>query len=108
MTKSENDGRQGHTPGPWLSEKNRTSGEYAIWTRQPHIGTLAMVLTEDVNGEFPAEANAHLIAAAPELLDALQFYMAICGNTGAMVDREGAQEAWKMAVAAIAKVVCAA
>lgn len=48
-------------------------------------------------------ANARLIAAAPELLQALRHYVTIFGNTAAVVDRQSAQEAYALARAAIAK-----
>jgi hypothetical protein len=61
------------TSGPWLYEVERDlSGDVAIWTRQPHTGTLAMVFAEGDNGDYPAKANARLIAAAPALYEALE------------------------------------
>ena len=58
------------TPGPWLVQDER-DGDWAVWTRQPHTGTLAVVRGEDINGAYPAAANATLIAAAPILYKAL-------------------------------------
>lgn len=62
------------TPGPWLTQDER-DGMYAVWTRQPHIGTLALCQYEDINGEFPAKDNAALIVAMrnalPDLLDTI-------------------------------------
>lgn len=60
-----------HTPGPWLVE-NEGDGTWTVWTRQPHIGSLAHVQDEDINGLFPAEANARLMAAAPDMLSVLK------------------------------------
>lgn len=59
-----------HTPGPWLTQKE-PDGEWSVWTRQPHTGTLATIHPEDMNGKYPAEANAILMACAPALLNAL-------------------------------------
>lgn len=59
-----------YTPGPWLVQAER-DGTFTVWTRQPYTGSLATVIDEDINGPYPAKANARLIAAAPELLDAL-------------------------------------
>ena len=65
-----------HTPGPWLTDRgNAHTGQIAtihhclnndwveIWTDK---------WAETGLGEGEQEANARLIAAAPELLDALQ------------------------------------
>jgi hypothetical protein len=41
------------TPGPWLTQDER-DGNWAVWTRQPHTGTLALAFDE-------------LIALAPDL-----------------------------------------
>lgn len=50
-----------HTPGPWAAQKGRTT-----W----HVGTESRGVASIYNyGE--EEANARLIAAAPELLSAL-------------------------------------
>jgi len=56
----------GHTPEPWTAELVDVDGYYKKWRVSPHIA--------DVFYETPAgEANAKLIAAAPELLAALKF-----------------------------------
>jgi len=61
-----------HTPGPWLA-KRADGGGYFEW----HVGrdgencSIAEDITDPVTRD-PSEANAHLIAAAPDLLDALK------------------------------------
>jgi hypothetical protein len=57
------------TPGPWLFQKDHNTGGQVVWTRQPHTGELAHVLTDDINGKWPVVANARLIASAPDLLE---------------------------------------
>lgn len=62
--------KQGFTPGPWAVEIGHEDcpfinigGRYAI----------AKVYRETIlNGPLPAAANANLIAAAPDLLEALE------------------------------------
>ena len=63
-----------HTPGPWRYEGAE------VWATAPirfnlTIAGTPMIATlckhEDAEGGFPVEANARLIAAAPELLEAL-------------------------------------
>jgi hypothetical protein len=66
---------QGHTPGPWF-----VGDDYCVSTREGYA--IARVTTMDdfpaidedqvKQGEAVALANARLIAAAPDLLEALQ------------------------------------
>ena len=88
-----------HTPGPWyaLRGQRNISIRYKTGDR-----LLPMVNVASVRGQFPtdcpygsSEANARLIAAAPELLEALQFVMAAFG--------EQLSTAFEQAEAAIAK-----
>lgn len=68
-----------HTPGPWVARRalKPVDGEYdfAISARNGGAPVLAEAFgrAADTNGtNLPAEANARLIAAAPELLTALK------------------------------------
>jgi hypothetical protein len=58
-----------HTPGPWFAVVTDTTcgGEPAIWEIADRNGG---VVAEDISYN---PANAHLIAAAPEMLDALEW-----------------------------------
>ncbi|MCY5139181.1 hypothetical protein OV141_16020 [Salmonella enterica subsp. enterica serovar 1,4,[5],12:i:-] len=54
------------TPGPW-------SGKDVRICRQDRAGLqLGFIMTHDENRVAECEANAHLIAAAPDFLEALQ------------------------------------
>ncbi len=55
-----------HTPGPWIVDSG------AVYTT--HSIPIAKMDREQGNGTLPVERdnNAHLIAAAPEMLDALK------------------------------------
>ena len=90
-----------HTPGPWLTDRNNVhTGQIAtvyhcigndwieIWTDK---------WLETGLGEGEQEANARLIAAAPDLLAALQ---SVLSNS---LDSQGLADAHKQARAAIAK-----
>lgn len=63
-----------HTPGPWKVENHTEhTGPYAsqrleIWSNNRHIGQV----NEHVDDLSIDEANAALIAAAPEMLAALE------------------------------------
>jgi hypothetical protein len=80
-----------HTPGPWYADKKGL-----IWRRPPsdlyqNGGRLAgdmPIATAFVgwSGEglegYPVNANARLIASAPELLDALKRFVSACRCNG--------------------------
>jgi len=67
-----------HTPGPWQvcpEEKEYRNASLLIWGPQgPGYGTVA----EATKYQYEAEANAKLIAAAPELLEAAQKVLDEC------------------------------
>ena len=59
-----------HTPGPWHTTKPIESNGY-VWV-DPSDGCCGDVATAWPTHQGSAEANANLIAAAPELLEALE------------------------------------
>lgn len=63
-----------HTPGPWTQGKQGKNKElvYIGGAKEPAVGTGMHCTWIDCN----TEANARLIAAAPDLLNALQLYIA--------------------------------
>lgn len=74
-----------HTPGPWAFSQNAQYGDTRFYVAQadgapytPHYSDVATLIAETVNDERKSiqEANARLIAAAPELLEALTECMA--------------------------------
>lgn len=83
-----------HTPGPWTVE-DRTE-RLAIF---PTVGDaeIASITWEDDEDEDVALADAHLIAAAPDLLEALKAFVA------APLDGAERADAFYAARAAIAK-----
>ncbi len=90
-----------HTPGPWLQ-----SSTMLVCNEEARIiaNCTPMVDVPELSIPFDqVDANARLIAAAPDLLAALAFYVAICGNTAHSITREGAQEACDRATDAIKK-----
>jgi hypothetical protein len=74
-----------HTPGPWTIKRDETADERGMWIIEyrdlvseekygfkPWMSTIA-----EVGGPYDKEeANAHLIAAAPEMLKELKFISA--------------------------------
>lgn len=97
-----------HTPGPWRvsgSQMRQLSGPPDLLIEhgddQDFSPLIAQIHSD--GGRLPAEANARLIAAAPEILTALE---KVCDaleiSTGPKHERERAvQEAWEGGVAAL-------
>lgn len=63
-----------HTPGPWETEENSYGNEidvYPVKDGPPPIGRWAEICTvKDYENDEEMRANARLIAAAPDLLEA--------------------------------------
>lgn len=57
-----------HTPGPWRVEGYGGGSQYDVTSGSEYIGKVAHRL----GGDTEAEANARLIALAPELLEQLK------------------------------------
>ena len=72
----------GHTPGPWEWLEDKFNGGYSGLVA-PRTGEEVLFPNHRNEGDdgdawfedFPNEANAHLIAAAPQLLEALETAM---------------------------------
>jgi hypothetical protein len=98
-----------HTPGPWRESDARPDGiesanrgEFAgeIWG--PDIkGRSEPIAMTYYCSETESEANARLIASAPELLVALKDLMFAEGGEAGQTAEQ--REAWEQALAAIAK-----
>lgn len=65
-----------HTPGPWTFRRAR-SGEHRWWIEGPGGDEKPWYIAETAGRGQENEANARLIAAAPELLAALQDFIAM-------------------------------
>jgi hypothetical protein len=86
-----------HTPGPWEIKKMNRDMKVNY---QPVYVLMGSDRCLCVSTTPEGDADAKLIAAAPDLLEALDFLLAVV--TGANGDKQGAK---KMAVTAIAKAV---
>lgn len=94
-----------HTPAPWRATK-REVPEGLNWAsripfaiERPAGG--AVLPVADVCDQPEAEANARLIAAAPELLDALRACAAVCA--GETMHKQGLIDTLQLAQKAITK-----
>ena len=95
-----------HTPGPWTAtwtHGSRCAIHCGAWMSQ---GTVAVVLAAGNDGDFSretAEATARLIAAAPDLLDALESLITLAKVANVGGTSMYASPAVVKAIAAIAK-----
>ncbi|MED5545748.1 MAG: hypothetical protein VYD90_10905 [Pseudomonadota bacterium] len=57
-----------HTPGPWYVE----DGEKGVWVNSDALASKGIAVVVNYCGDEARRANAQLLAAAPELLEALE------------------------------------
>jgi len=81
-----------HTPGPWSTDGDHIFGPVYL---------LADIVSADTIEE--AEANARLIAAAPDLLAALEHCCAVMADCVMFPERDDENRAYSQARAAISK-----
>ena len=88
-----------HTPGPWVASCN----EFGEWWVSASL-VIAGVVSNDGYTQSPnIEADAHLIAAAPELLEALEDLLGLSYIADHAMDYEELEAARSAASDAIAK-----
>jgi hypothetical protein len=74
-----------HTPGPWHADGLEIWATKAVRFNLTTVGTpmiAAVCAHADMEGGSPANANARLIAAAPDLLESLQEIVAAADGAG--------------------------
>jgi hypothetical protein len=87
-----------HTPGPWVNKGGNSKGQRCISHENQNdvvfiAGVEIPIHDSDNLTKEQAEANAHLIAAAPELLEAAQALGSMPnGYCFCSKDRDGAKE----------------
>ena len=86
-----------HTPGPWSVVANGGHSYTIRGSRNEAICDTSIWLHSDPHSE--SRANAHLIAAAPDLLEALEDLLTICDGDPDEPDEIG----WARAAIAKAK-----
>ena len=86
-----------HTRGPWKSVRT-TGGELLIKSKGRRVVADVRPFTTSED-----EANARLLAAAPEMLEALTACMFALGRAGANVQGGPGRPEWERARAAIKK-----
>lgn len=97
MTSSED-----HTPGPWHTSSTHSGAAYDIGAANG--ANIALVSGPKENGADEFKANARLIAAAPELLAALDNFchQVWAGDYHVNRNREGIRAAYDRAASAVA------
>lgn len=71
-----------HTPGPWKIGTPGPNGCYTIGTEKGGLMTAIIAHSiREPKEEQEAKANARLVAAAPDMLEALELYLKSEGNT---------------------------
>ena len=61
-----------HTRGPWSAPLSDGHTTGIVWAQEPDGGPVANVCRTIANPDVAQTANAHLIAAAPDMLAALK------------------------------------
>ena len=65
-----------HLPGPWFVSRDERPGmewnNHIASVEHPHLEVCSMFHTKDRDGNERGEANARLVAAAPDMLEALE------------------------------------
>jgi len=71
-----------HTPGPWVADDNEGFSMWKIYSRMSPSGSgiPGPFVAEVIGDSAEADANASLIAAAPEMLDALKHCYDLLGR----------------------------
>lgn len=94
-----------HTGGPWEADKSYISaeGDFLIFAPEDRDCYVAKVPVRECGDKEIARANARLIAAAPELLDALRGLLDCPDIADNDYKDEATHTAERMARAAIAK-----
>ncbi len=67
-----------HTPGPWTKKGNKIEAQQGI---------IAQIPMPQAGGSFGCQENAHLIAAAPELLEVCKAALPFVNGIGIKVDQ---------------------
>lgn len=96
-----------HTPGPWVATAV-SEYEWSIHNANGHPAPHALVIAPngDLLRRMRSRANARLIAAAPEMLEALEIAFLALGREGGNAvgtSVPGVRDAWLKARAAIAR-----
>lgn len=90
-----------HTPAPWKVSHDEYAGHYDVSTLDAERGSeaIAQVLYTDNEPGGRGEADARLIAAAPALLEALDFMVNVSRSTPGFspMAREQAERALSLA-----------
>jgi hypothetical protein len=91
-----------HTPGPWFARAAIRADEFIITAQSGGYAPLARVKGDKRSTLHAAQANARLMAAAPDLLEALLEILVACPD---LEKNDAVVKAVDMATAAIGKAI---
>ena len=87
-----------HTPGPWAANWSKyEDGNFIVQAGMPSNRVLAQFDGDGYGPDAQSIADAHLIAAAPDLLEALM--MADAALSGANMNMKAVEKAIRAAIA---------
>ncbi len=71
--------KKAHTPGPWRIERGKKYGDFLIWSARGETEVSSHWIATLKCESCPAqeEANARLMAAAPDMLEALEPFVEV-------------------------------
>lgn len=88
-----------HTLGPWEMEYKPVEDRYVLRNTEGNFGHFQGWASDGVTTEEEDAANAHLIKAAPDLLEAAKTLVAECESMGRASHRNATIDAMKAAIA---------
>lgn len=91
-----------HTPGPWIACDNNGYSIWRVTSPEYRAESASRTVAEVVGDSAETEANARLIAAAPEMYEALQMFLAYNDQGGPLHFDTDAM--WAKARSVVAKI----
>jgi hypothetical protein len=93
-----------HTPGPWMVVEIEPDAMPKTTFEVSVRGNPFWIAYVQIEPNLPSKANAHLIAAAPEMYEALKVLDSMWAGEGYKTPESRTLALWKQIRAAIAKV----
>ena len=92
-----------HTQGKWVAHQIEETGEFAIFSLNTFIAQTENPMINEEPTKSEKQANANLIASAPEMLKSLKLILDECRAVTVTGFHNKLMNIWEMAEKAIAK-----